>query len=47
MSIDLITTLGSLGCYILLLTAFKIEVQVKRQLFRQAGDNFKMRVTLV
>ena len=29
-SIDLITTLGSVGCYILLLPAYKVEMQVKR-----------------
>ena len=41
----LITTLGSVGCYILLLPACKIETRMKRQLFWQVGDEFTMRVT--
>ena len=43
-SIDLITTLGSVGCYILLPTC-KIEIWVKRQLCWQAGDDVRMQVT--
>lgn len=46
MSIDLITTLGTTVCYILLLLACKIEIRVKRQLFWQAGDDFRMWWTL-
>ena len=41
----LITTLGSVGCSILLLPACKIETRMKRQLFWQVGDEFTMRVT--
>ena len=44
-SISLITTLEKFGCYILLLPASKVEMWVKRQLSRHAGDYFKMRVT--
>ena len=43
-SIDLITTLGSVDCYILL-PACKVEMRVKRQLFWQAGDDVRMRIT--
>ena len=45
-SISLITTLESVGCYILL-TACKVEMRVKRQLFWQPGDDVRMRVTAV
>ena len=43
-SINLITTLESAGCY-MLLPAFKVEMPVKKQLFWQAGDDVRMRVT--
>ena len=41
-SVDSITTLQSVGCYILLLPVCKVEIQVKRQLFWQVGDDFRM-----
>ena len=43
-SIDLITALGSVGCYILL-PAFKAESRVKRQLFWQAVNDVRIRLT--
>ena len=42
MSIDLITTLVTTVCYILLLLACKIEIRVKMQLFWQVVDDFRM-----
>ena len=39
MSIGLITTLGSVSCYILL-PACKVEMRVERQLFWKEGDAF-------
>ena len=42
-SIVLIATLGSFGCYILL-SACQVEMRVKRQLFWQASDNVRMQV---
>ena len=44
-SIDLITSLGIVVCYILLLPACKVEMRVKRQLFWQVGEDFTMWVT--
>lgn len=43
-STDLITTLGGIACYILLLPACKVEMRVKKRLFLQAGDDFRMSV---
>ena len=43
-SINLITTLGSVACYILL-PACKVEMQVKRQLFWQVSDDVRIWVT--
>ena len=43
-SIAFITTLGNVGCYILL-PASKVKMREKRQLFEQAGDDVRMRVT--
>ena len=43
-SIDLITTVGSVGCYILLLPACKLEMRVKKQFFWQEGDDFMIRL---
>ena len=44
-SIDLITTFGSVGCYKLLLPASKVEMWVKRQPFLQVGEGLRMQVT--
>ena len=44
-SIDSITTLGRPACYISLPPACNVEIWVKRQLFWQAGNDFRMRVT--
>ena len=44
-SINLITTLETAVCYILLLPACKVETRVKRKLFLQASDDFRIWVT--